>query len=211
MRSRLFQVMVNPVDEYTPELTAMLIFLNRTGFNGLFRLNSQGLFNVPEGRYANPQICDADNLRRVSEALNEANVTLIHGQFDQVDRLAAPNDFLYFDPPYAPVSRTANFTSYTAEHFGMFEQNRLHKLVMKLSRKGCHVVVSNSTAVEIQHLYESDTTRTSRLRPIRVRARRAINSKADARGCVEEYILSNTPGLSAVAEEARDARKSDGR
>jgi len=184
---------------YTPELAAMLIFLNRTGFNGLFRLNSQGQFNVPEGRYANPQICDADNLRRVSLALNRAELSLVHGQFDQVERLAQANDLLYFDPPYAPVSKTARFTSYTAEQFGSFEQQRLHTLLVKLSRRGCHVVVSNSAAPEIQALYESDTTRAARLRAYRVRARRAINSKPSARGDVDEYILANTPDRSLAA------------
>ncbi len=186
----------------------MLIFLNRTGFNGLFRLNSQGHFNVPEGRYTNPQICDAVNLRRVSDALNHVNVRLIHGQFDQVETLAHAGDFLYFDPPYAPVSKTASFTSYTAEQFGSFEQKRLHKLVIKLSKRRCHVVVSNSTAFEIQGLYESHQTGLARLRANKVKARRAINSNASARGNVDEYILANTLPDSFKAESG-NARASD--
>jgi DNA adenine methylase len=195
-RAELLRTPGSAVQEYTSELAAMLIFLNRTAFNGLYRLNSQGQFNVPEGRYVNPQICDADNLRLVSKALNDASVTLIHGQFDQVQGLAEAGDFLYFDPPYAPVSRTANFTSYTAEQFGSFEQKRLHTLVLQLSQRGCHIVVSNSTAVEIQELYESDVTRAGRLRANRVKARRAINSDPSGRGDVEEYILSSTAGVS---------------
>jgi DNA adenine methylase len=142
-RARLFAGGHDPVRGYTPELAAMLIFLNRTGYNGLFRLNSKGRFNVPEGRYERPRICDADNLRRASDALNASNVTLLHGHFDRVERLAGTSDFLYFDPPYAPVSMTSRFTSYTARQFGRVDQTRLHALVLELSRRGCHVVVSN--------------------------------------------------------------------
>jgi DNA adenine methylase len=192
MRARLFAGGHDPMRGYTPELAAMLIFLNRTGYNGLFRLNSEGRFNVPEGRYERPRICDADNLRRASDALNAANVTLLHGHFDLVERLAGTGDFLYFDPPYAPVSPTSRFTSYTARQFGRFEQNRLHGLALELSRRGCHVVVSNSTAAEIRELYWSAATRAAGLQAISVQARRAINSKGSRRGEVTEFILANT-------------------
>jgi DNA adenine methylase len=190
---------------YTPELAAMLIFLNRTGFNGLFRLNSKGEFNVPEGRYTNPNICDSDNLRRVSQALKAANAELIHGRFDSIARVARPDDFLYFDPPYAPLSKTSRFTSYTAEPFGPEEQARLHALLLELSARGCHVVVSNSAAAEIRSLYGSRVTRKARLRVHTVQARRAINSKASGRGIVDECILTNVRGRAADSLPRRRA------
>jgi DNA adenine methylase len=192
-RARLLDSADDPVRAYTPTLAAMLIFLNRTGFNGLFRLNSRREFNVPEGRYAKPHICDPDNLRRVSQALNDAHVELIHGRFDAVARAARPGDFLYFDPPYAPLSKTSRFTSYTAEPFGREDQARLHALLLELSARGCHVVVSNSAAAEIRDLYASPVTRKARLRVHTVQARRAINSKASGRGTIDECILTNVP------------------
>lgn len=177
---------------YPFHLAAMLIYLNRTGFNGLFRLNGAGEFNVPAGRYSNPQICDGDNLRRVAEALGGL-VRLVHGSFEQVGGLADAGDFLYFDPPYAPVSRTARFTSYTANQFGSREQQQLFELSVALSHRKCHVVISNSTAEEIQQLYESPLSRRAGLRVHRVQAKRAINSNAALRGPVSEFILANTP------------------
>jgi DNA adenine methylase len=177
---------------YPPRLAALLIYLNRTGFNGLFRLNAAGRFNVPAGRYVNPKICDAENLRHVSAALND-RVALRHGSFDEVRGLAGRGDLLYFDPPYAPVSRTARFTSYTSSQFGSEEQRRLYQLVLELARAGCFVIVSNSTAEEIQQLYESRSSKAAALTAHRVQAKRAINSKPDARGSVSEYVLANTP------------------
>jgi len=191
LRARLFATTGDPVSSYTPDLAAMAIFLNRTGFNGLFRLNSRNEFNVPEGRYSNPQICHPENLRRVSRALNQTGVTIQHGHFSAIEALAQSGDFLYFDPPYAPMSKTARFTSYTAQPFGAGEQRRLHALLLDLSKRRCHVVVSNSAAAEIRRLYDSDATRKARLYVHTVRARRAINSKPSARGAVDEYILTN--------------------
>jgi DNA adenine methylase len=176
---------------YPVALAAMFIYLNRTGFNGLYRLNAAGDFNVPAGRYTSPQICDGDNLRLVSQALRN-NVTLIHGSFETVQDLARAGDFLYFDPPYAPLTRTARFTSYTADQFTSEHQRRLHGIVVDLSARGCKVVVSNSTADEIAALYEGSHSQTAGLRAHVVSAKRAINSKADLRGKVPEYVLSNS-------------------
>lgn len=177
---------------YTPELAAMLIYLNRTGFNGLFRLNATGGFNVPAGRYKNPRICDGDNLRRVAGALNEPGVTLTCRTFDRVLDDARAGDFFYFDPPYAPVSRTAQFTSYTAKAFGLAEQRRLQHVVVELARRGCQVLLSNSTALEISDLYERDgAAQKAGLRCYRVPARRAINSNAARRGAVAEFLITN--------------------
>jgi len=177
---------------YTPELAAMLIYLNRTGFNGLFRLNAAGGFNVPAGRYKNPRICDGENLRRVAAALNEPGVTLTCLTFDRVFDDAEAGDFVYFDPPYAPVSPTAQFTSYTANGFGDADQRRLQNVVVELARRGCQVLLSNSTAPEISELYERDgAAKKAGLRCYRVPARRAINSNASRRGPVTEFLITN--------------------
>ena len=114
--------------EYTPSLAAMFVYLNRTGYNGLFRLNSDGEFNVPAGSYAKPKICDEPNLRRVAKALARPGLTLERARFERVVERAGAGDFLYFDPPYAPLSKTARFTSYTAEGFDADDQKRLRDL-----------------------------------------------------------------------------------
>lgn len=185
---------------YPARLAAMFIYLNRTGFNGLFRLNASGEFNVPAGRYANPKICDAENLRLVSRAL-AAPVELLHGTFEDVRSRAKVGDFAYFDPPYAPLSQTARFTSYTAEQFSPGQQERLYDLVVDLTQRGCRVVVSNSTAPEIKARYESARSGRSGLVAYRVEARRAINSNPVLRGRVTEFVLSNvTPANGTPAE-----------
>ncbi len=177
---------------YTPALAAMFIYLNRTGYNGLFRLNAGGEFNVPEGRYLNPRICDEPNLRRAARALGRSGVTLAHAPFDRVLDGARRGDFVYFDPPYAPLSRTARFTGYTAAGFDLDDQKKLRGVVIALATLGCHVVMSNSTAPEIAALYEDDAAvRTAGLRCFRVPARRAINSNARRRGTIEEYVITN--------------------
>ena len=177
---------------YTPALAAMFIYLNRTGYNGLFRLNAKGLFNVPVGSYRNPKICDADNLRRVAAALQQPGVALGCAGFDRVLRKARPRDFLYFDPPYAPLSRTARFTSYTAAGFTLEDQKRLQQVIIQLATRGCYVVLSNSTAPEIAGLYDGNPEATAAgLRCYRIPARRAINSDAGRRGAIAEYLITN--------------------
>ncbi len=180
---------------YGPELASMLIYLNRTGFNGLFRLNSRGSFNVPLGRYSNPHICDAQNLRAVSCVLNTDGVQLRCGSYEMALEGARRGDFVYFDPPYAPLSATANFRSYTAEGFTAGDQKRLQQVVVQLARRGCAVLLSNSSAPEIEQLYEHHTdARRAGLKARRVRARRAINSKASSRGAVDEFLVTNISG-----------------
>jgi DNA adenine methylase len=179
---------------YDAALAAMFIYLNRTGYNGLFRLNSDGEFNVPAGRYAKPRICDAVNLRGVAQALASPGVTLGRARFDRTADSAQPGDFLYFDPPYAPLSKTANFTGYTTERFDAADQHRLRDVVVTLAKRGCHVVMSNSTAPEIATLYEDSTeVKAAGLTCHRIPARRAINSNAKRRGAVEEYVITNIP------------------
>ena len=184
-----------PGVRYTPELAAMFIYLNRTGYNGLFRLNAQGAFNVPAGRYPKPRICDAENLRRVSESLRRPGIVLRRQAFDAVMAEARSGDFIYFDPPYAPLTRTARFTSYTAEGFSHDDQTQLRRMMIELAGRGCHVVLSNSTAREITDLYERDgEVASAGLRSNTVAARRAINSNANRRGAVSEYIITNVNG-----------------
>ena len=178
--------------QYSAELAAMFIYLNRTGYNGLFRLNSDGEFNVPMGRYSRPRICDPENLRRVAKAFALTGVTLDRARFDSAIEGAAASDFVYFDPPYAPLSKTARFTSYTAEGFDAADQERLRDVVIRLAQRGCQVLMSNSTAPEIAALYEdSKEVKAAGLRCHRVPARRAINSNGRRRGTVEEYVITN--------------------
>lgn len=187
--------------EYPASLAAMLIYLNRTGFNGLYRLNGRGLFNVPAGRYANPRVCDAANLRRVATALGESRVDLRVEPFDRLAARARAGDFIYFDPPYAPVSPTSRFTAYTPGGFTSDDQRRLRDLVVTLARRGCHVVLSNSAAPLSRELYVDDpVVRRADLRAWGVHARRAINSHGSGRGPVLELIVSNvTPGAASDA------------
>ena len=183
---------------YTPELAAMFIYLNRTGYNGLFRLNSKGLFNVPRGSYQNPRICDEDNLRRVSTALTGLAADVKHEPFRNVLDAAGEGDFIYFDPPYAPLSATAHFTAYTAGGFNSADQRQLQQVVIQLAERGCHVLLSNSTAQEIADLYDGnrDALRAG-IRAHKVPARRAINANAARRGEVMEYAITNVPERAA--------------
>ncbi len=177
---------------YSPALAAMFIYLNRTGYNGLFRLNAAGEFNVPAGRYTNPRICDESNLRGVSSALARAGVTLEEQRFEAVLEASSAGDFLYFDPPYAPLSKTARFTNYTAEGFDLDDQKQLRDVLITLASRGCHVLMSNSTAPEIVELYErSKDVKAAGLHCHRVPARRAINSNGTRRGVVEEFVITN--------------------
>ena len=178
--------------EYTPTLAAMLIYLNRTGFNGLYRVNARGDFNVPVGRYAKPNIADRERIDGVSRVLRDASVTLRRGSFTDVLGIAEAGDFLYIDPPYAPLSATANFTAYTHPRFDRADQERLQQVVIDLARRGCFIVLSNSTAEAIGSLYDGNAAAAAAgLRAYRVPARRAVNSNAARRGVVEEYLITN--------------------
>lgn len=176
---------------YPPALAAMLIFLNRTGFNGLFRLNRDGGFNVPAGRYRDPRICDPAHIRAVAEILRRPGVSIMHRSFDAALHDAGTDDFVYCDPPYAPLSRTSSFASYTAAGFAASDQQRLMQAVVGACRRGAHVVVSNSSAPEIELAYRSRAARQVKIHVHRVPARRAINSRAASRGPVDELIITN--------------------
>ncbi|MES2640423.1 MAG: DNA adenine methylase [Myxococcota bacterium] len=164
------------------EVAAWFIYLNRTGFNGLYRVNRQNRFNVPFGSYTNPTICDADTLRAASIALSQTD--LLVEDFGAVLTRAEPGDFVYFDPPYIPLSATSSFTAYTAGGFGMPEQARLRDTARALKARGVHVVLSNSSAPAVHELYADGFLRTP------VSAARAINCDASKRGAVTELILA---------------------
>ncbi|MEK7231601.1 MAG: Dam family site-specific DNA-(adenine-N6)-methyltransferase, partial [Pseudomonadota bacterium] len=177
---------------YGAGLAAMLIYLNRTGYNGLFRLNSTGEYNVPPGRYDRPRIVDRALLAEVSAVLTQPNVRVQRAAFDRVLADARAGDFAYFDPPYAPVSRTANFRGYTGRGFGDDEQARLQGVLITLAERGVHVLLSNSTAPAVTQLYENNgRARAAGLWTHRVAARRAVNSRASGRGAVEELLVTN--------------------
>jgi DNA adenine methylase len=189
---RAVHASADPAAAYTPALAAMLIYLNRTGFNGLFRVNGRGDFNVPAGRYVSPLICDEANLHAWSAALNRQGVVLGVAAFDEVLGRAGQDDFVYLDPPYAPVSQTARFTAYTAGGFGAVEQATLQRMVIALASRGASVLLSNSAAPQIKALYARDRhARTAGLTATTVHARRAINSRATSRGAVREYLITN--------------------
>ena len=164
------------------EVAAWMLYLNKTGFNGLYRVNKSGGFNVPFGRYKNPTICDEVRLRACSEAL--AHVELHRGDFMGVEERAVEGDFVYFDPPYVPLNVTSSFTSYTSDGFTIDDQIRLRDLALRLKRRGVHVLLSNSSAEAVWELYSKDFDVRE------VMASRAINSKASGRGKVAELLIS---------------------
>ncbi len=163
------------------ERAARFMYMNRTAFNGLYRVNSKGKFNVPFGRYTNPKICNEENILLVSEALRKATLTL--GDFSVVSKKARKGDFVYFDPPYHPLSKTS-FTSYTDADFSEKDQRRLSELFSTLDDKNVNVMLSNSCSPLIMDLY-------SNYEPRKVMARRSINCKANKRGAVAEIIAFN--------------------
>lgn len=191
---------------YPPELAAMLVFLNRTGFNGLFRLNRLGAFNVPAGRYHDPRICDPDHVRAVAAVLRRPGVAIEYRGFEEALGEAGPGDFVYCDPPYAPLSRTSSFANYTAAGFGALDQDRLTKAVVRACQRGARVVVSNSSAPEIESAYRTRAARQVKIAVHRVPARRAINSRATARGPVDELIITNIRAVALTAVKPRMAK-----
>jgi len=164
------------------ERAARMIYLNKTCYNGLWRVNSRGEFNVPMGRYNNPRICDEPRLRAASRALR--GVELAHMSFEEAVADAGPGDFVYFDPPYMPLSDTANFTSYTQDGFGESEQARLADVFRELDRRGVRVMLSNSEHPLVRKLYAG-------FRIEQVYARRHINSHANGRGPIHEVVVLN--------------------
>ena len=164
------------------ERAARLIYLNKTGFNGLYRVNSRGIFNVPFGRHANPQIFDEALLREASSALQKAE---LHARdFRDLASVARKGDFIYFDPPYHPRSKTSYFTSYTIGSFGEKDQRDLAEIYAKLDQRGCLLMLSNSDTPLIRELYAGFHIH-------HVSARRTINSNSEKRGPISEVVVLN--------------------
>jgi DNA adenine methylase len=176
---------------YTVDMAAIFLYLNRTGYNGLFRVNRRGAFNVPPGRYEKPTICDAAHLRAVSAALAAPGVSIELAPFHTAALRARRGDFVYCDPPYVPLTRTANFRGYTAGGFDEGEQARLQEVVLTLAHRGVHVLVSNSSAPLVVELYGNREASAAGLRLLSVPARRAINTRADRRGLIDETLVTN--------------------
>ena len=161
---------------------ARVIYLNRTCFNGLYRENSRGEFNVPMGRYVNPLICDEENLRAVAAALRDAKLS--SRTFHDSAKDVKSGDFVYFDPPYDPLSTTASFTSYHKDDFGRADQKELSETFRELDKRGARVLLSNSDTPYIRKLYKG-------FRIEQVMASRQVNSRADRRGKIAELLVRN--------------------
>ena len=171
------------------ETAALFIFLNRTCFNGLYRVNSKGEFNVPHGKYSNPRICDADNLRACSAILQR--VEILCGDFAETGRYAGPNTLFYFDPPYKPITETSSFTSYAKEGFNDAEQIRLRDFCDQISKERALFVASNSDPKDVNPKEDFFDTIYNHFIIKRVSAARMINSDTSGRGAVSELMISN--------------------
>jgi len=167
-----------------PERGARLLFLNKTCFNGLWRVNASGQFNVPFGKYKNPKIFDEEGLRAAHEALAFAEIRCT--DYSSVTRELEKGDFAYFDPPYMPVSRTSNFTRYAAEGFGWEQQVELAAELARLGKRGVNAMLSNACTPELEAVYEEHGFRVQK-----IRAARAINSDPTKRGDVDELVVTN--------------------
>lgn len=172
----------NPAELSAVARAARTIYLNKAGFNGLYRVNSRGLFNVPFGRHSNPKICDDVNLRACSQIL--AGIALGCKPFDHVLETARPGDFVYFDPPYIPVSRTSNFTAYGRDGFDMAGQEQLATVFDELARRGVFAMLSNSDVPWIHERFRDHKVQS-------IRALRLVNSNSTGRGAVSELVVTN--------------------
>lgn len=167
------------------ETAALFIFLNRTCFNGLYRVNSKGEFNVPHGKYANPRICDRENLLAASTILQK--VEIICGDFANTEQYAGPNTIFYFDPPYKPITETSSFTSYAKDGFNDDEQIRLRDFCIRIASLNAQFIASNSDPKEetfFDVIYQQFSIK-------RVSASRMINSNPNGRGAISEIMISN--------------------
>jgi DNA adenine methylase len=161
---------------------AAFIYLNKTGFNGLWRVNRDGEFNVPRGDYKDPSVYDLEALRAAAKAFAKADLRV--SPYDKTTASAAAHDFVYFDPPYDPASKTSNFTSYTKDAFGKDQQRQLAEHARELRKRGTHVMLSNNDTPFVRSLYEDFCIDT-------VQCGRSVNSKGDKRGKVDEVIITS--------------------
>ncbi len=188
-RERFNELKISKNVNIGTEKAALMIFLNKTCFNGLFRVNKKGLFNVPMGAYKNPLICDENNLRAVSEKLH--NVEIVCGDYRESADFIDGKTFVYFDPPYRPITDTAGFTAYTENLFNDGAQIELARFVERMHKKGAKVVVSNSDPKNSNEDDDFFDNIYSAYRIKRVEAARMINCKSEARGKIKELLISN--------------------
>ncbi|NLE23887.1 MAG: DNA adenine methylase [Clostridiaceae bacterium] len=188
-RERFNDLKINGTGSINIEKAALMIFLNKTCFNGLFRVNKKGLFNVPMGTYKNPMICDEANLRAVSKKLH--NVTIVCGDYRESSDFIDDKTFVYFDPPYRPITDTASFTAYTENLFNDEEQIELAKYVDDMHSKGAKVVISNSDPKNFNTDDDFFDNIYSAHKIKRVEATRMINCNSEARGKIKELLISN--------------------
>jgi DNA adenine methylase len=168
------------------EKVSRLLFMNRTCFNGLYRVNSKGKFNVPLGRYSNPNIVQEENLMSVNQFFNHNKIIIKCQDFSSTVEKAKKGDFVYFDPPYQPVSKTANFTSYTNGNFGLNDLKRLAKVSNELTKKGVNVLLSNSSSKQVREMFSANHWKI-----IKIDANRAINSDSNKRTGHSELLIKN--------------------
>jgi len=166
------------------ERASRVIFLNKTCFNGLYRVNNAGEFNAPFGRYKNPNIVNEPTLKAVNKFLNSSNVRISSGDYSEILATADENSFVYFDPPYHPISESSNFTGYVQGGWNIFDQIRLREVCDDLHERGVKFLLSNSSAQFIRDQYENYTIKT-------VKATRAINSNGADRGEIDEVLIKN--------------------
>ena len=187
VRDKFNSIVLN--DDTSVEKAAYFIFLNKTCFNGLYRVNRKGQFNVPIGAYKNPTICDDENLRNIHEALQ--NVTIVCGDYTLSKSFIDNRTFVYFDPPYRPISETSAFTSYNTDAFDDNEQIRLAKFIDEINETGAKIVLSNSDPKNVnkEDNFFDDLYKNYKIN--RVEANRAINSKGNKRGKINELLIYN--------------------
>jgi DNA adenine methylase len=175
----------NRIDKMTNvERAARIMYMLRVDFNGLYRVNSKNQFNVPYGRYKNPKIVDSDLILSISQYLNSNNIKILTGDFEKAVQDVVAGDFVYFDPPYIPLSETSAFTSYTHEGFTYEDQVRLRDCFKKLDEKGAFVMLSNSSSPLVEELYKDFNIH-------KVEANRTNGAKTSSRGKISEIIVTN--------------------
>jgi DNA adenine methylase len=166
------------------EVAAWMIYLNKTGYNGLYRVNLDNGFNVPFGRYTSPTICDPVGLRACSDALR--GVDILHNDFTVSSSRVLRGDFVYYDPPYVPLTTTSSFTSYTPGGFGENEQRKLAHCAREVASRGAHVLLSNSSAPLVREIYADGFSLSE------VDCSRSVNSKGKGRGKIKELLVRPT-------------------
>jgi len=201
-RDSFNKLKLNARENINIEKATLFIFLNKTCFNGLYRVNSRGLFNVPMGDYKNPIICDKNNLLTISNKLKK--VTILSRDYSECLEFINKNTFVYLDPPYRPINATSSFTAYTENNFDDKEQIRLSYFVNKLNEIGAYIILSNSDPKNIdkndnffEQLYSKYTIN-------KVNAKRMINCNGKCRGNISELIITNNYGVNAIWKKLKD-------